>query len=314
MSLNAVDKATREIGPVLWYSLAGGEPVLRNDLVELTGIIQRNCRPHIFSLPTNGWYVEKTFRAVQEILQRHERMNLLVFLSLDGPRQVHDSIRGEGSFGRARQTMERLRPLQKFYPNLYLNVTTTVTPDNYKVSPAFIKEIADDFRPSAISINLFRYHSFDHPPVPEEVIDGYYLTVKAYEKILKDSLSKNYGFFAGKLLKAKEIMQKELIYRVAKNNEFVTPCTAGTLSYIIFEDGRVQPCEVLDDSIGALSEAESSPSFKDIIKSPEAQKLRKRIKDSRCMCTYECAMSTNVLFNRPLTLRLFGRVAKDIFK
>ena len=27
----------------------------------------------------------------------------------------------------------------------------------------------------------------------------------------------------------------------------VTPCTAGTLSYIIMEDGKVKPCEILND-------------------------------------------------------------------
>ena len=29
----------------------------------------------------------------------------------------------------------------------------------------------------------------------------------------------------------------DLIYEVAKNNKFVTPCTAGTLSYVVWEDG-----------------------------------------------------------------------------
>ena len=53
MKLDLLNKTTKEIGPVLWYSLAGGEPFIRKDLVELVGLIKKNCRPKVFSFPTN---------------------------------------------------------------------------------------------------------------------------------------------------------------------------------------------------------------------------------------------------------------------
>mgnify|MGYP001195327857 CR=1 FL=1 len=33
----------------------------------------------------------------------------------------------------------------------------------------------------------------------------------------------------------------------------VTPCTAGTLSYVVWEDGRVNACEILPDTIGNVN-------------------------------------------------------------
>jgi uncharacterized radical SAM superfamily Fe-S cluster-containing enzyme len=156
LPLEVIERTMREIGPVLWYSLAGGEPFLRNDLVELICLAQKHCRPKVFSFPTNGWYVERTSRTTLRALQKLERGNIILFFSLDGPREVHDKIRGEGLFDRVKQSMERLRPLQAIYPNLYLNVVTTVTPQNADAMPGFIGELVRDFDPNAISINLFR--------------------------------------------------------------------------------------------------------------------------------------------------------------
>ena len=69
-----------------------------------------------------------------------------------------------------------------------------------------------------------------------------------------------------------------MILKVAKYDEFITPCTAGTLSYIIKEDGAVKPCEILDDEIGNICDNNSS--FNDIVNSLKAKNLRKWIVDS----------------------------------
>jgi hypothetical protein len=107
-------------------------------------------------------------------------------------------------------------------------------------------------------------------------------------------------------------LQKELIYRVAKNDEFVTPCTAGTLSYVIMEDSRVSPCEILADTIGSISNPVPGNSFFRMVRSGKARALRNWIRESECRCTYECAMSTNTLFSWPLAGRLYGRLAKSL--
>ena len=54
-------------------------------------------------------------------------------------------------------------------------------------------------------------------------------------------------------MRLKEALQKDLIYEVAKNNKFVTPCTVGTYSYVVWEDGRLNACEILPDTIGNIN-------------------------------------------------------------
>jgi MoaA/NifB/PqqE/SkfB family radical SAM enzyme/GT2 family glycosyltransferase len=312
LSLEMLDRATREIGPVLWYSLTGGEPFIRKDLKDLIAIVQKNCRPKVLSFPTNGWYVERTFRTTLRVLQNLPRSTLILFFSLDGPQEIHDRIRGNGSFDRVRQTMDRLRPLQALYPNLYLNVITTVTADNAHVAPDFVDELVRDFSPNAISINLFRYHSLEHPAIPDAVIEGYRETVDRYARHLRNGVLKHYGFLGGRILMIKEILQKEMIYRIAKNDEFVTPCTAGTLSYVIMEDGRIKPCEILEDSIGSIAEPSAVLSFSQMVKAAPAVDLRQWIRDSKCKCTYECAQTTNTLFSWPMSGHLALGVARSV--
>ena len=313
MKLDLLNKTTKEIGPVLWYSLAGGEPFIRKDLVELVGLIKKNCRPKVFSFPTNGWYSEKTYKDTMKILQSDPKGNFILFFSLDGPKKIHDKIRGKGSYDRVKKTFDNLKKLQKLYKNLYLNFIITVTPDNSEQCPGFIKTLVKNFNPSAISINLFRYHSLKHPPLPNKLIKNYKKTVDTYKKYIFNGLLTHYSFFGSKVLMLKEILQKELIYNVAKFDKFVTPCTAGNLSYVIMEDGSLKSCEILPDNLGKISNNKNS-SIKDLFFSKKAKELRSWIYKTKCKCTYECAMSTNTLFTVPMVKKWVKKFPSTIFK
>ena len=345
MSLETLEKTMGEIGPVLWYSLAGGEPFLRNDLSDIISLTQKHCRPKVFSFPTNGWFVERTFAQTLRSLQRIDG-NLILFFSLDGPEEMHDTIRGEGSYSRVINCFDRLRPLQRLYPNLYLNIVTTVTPDNALVMPGFVSDVLEELNPNALSIYLFRYHSLNHPPIPAEVIDAYEESTQKYSDYLTRGDLDHYGFFGKKVLAVKEIIQKELILEVARNDTFVTPCTAGSLSYVINEDGSVAACEILEpeQNLGQLSGTQRSGaplggqkfeggsvavaldtkpltgngsdlndevSFRSLVRSEQAKELRSWIRDTECRCTYECAMSTNTLFSWPLARSTYFRVLRN---
>ncbi len=288
-------KTMKEIGPVLWYSLAGGEPFIRSDLENIIQDVQNYCRPKVFSFPTNGWYTEKTFKTVLRTLQRLKRGNIILFFSLDGPEHIHDEIRGKGSFKKLSQTIKRLRDLKKIYNNLYINFILTVTPNNAEEAPQFIRQIARNFKADTISINLIREHKPNAPMPPAYVINAYEETINAYAEEVSKGKIGGYKFVGSKFLRAKEFIQKQSILKVARDNQFVTPCTAGTLSYVIMEDGSVKPCEILFDKIGDVYDKDKS--FFDIVRSKKTKKLREWIRDSECKCTYECAMSTNTLFS-----------------
>ena len=86
------------------------------------------------------------------------------------------------------------------------------------------------------------------------------------------------------------------------------PCTAGELSAVIFEDGTVRACEVLDDDIGNLNDVDWDLSK--LWGSTAAEGLRHKIKETRCECTWECAQADNVLFQPRLWLKLAAGAVK----
>lgn len=307
-SLQQLDKTTREIGPLLWYALGGGEPFLRNDLADIHRLIMRNCQPMMVSIPTNGWYTDKTFLKTLQMLQQMQRGALTVQISVDGPESVHDAIRGKDSWHHLIKTWHKLKELQRLYPQLSLGIITVVNNNNYHKYPGFIDELVDTFQPSQISINLIRDMGNLHAKVDVPVLDAYKQAIERYEWHIQHKTLTAFGYLGGAVVRAKESIQKDLIYRVMRFNEFVTPCTAGALTYVIWEDGRVNACEMLPDSLGNIHGDQASNDFRNIVRSNKALELRHKIVAEQCKCSYECAMTVNTLFSWPLAKTLWYRV------
>ena len=234
--------SAKQFGPLLWYSLAGGEPFIRGDFSNIVTGVKKAAKPAIISLPTNGWYTERTYLSCLKILQDFDDGLFILFFSIDGDQAIHDKIRGENSYKKLKETFELLRKLKKLYNRLHLNLIITVQELNYQSFPQLIDNLFNEFEPTSISINLFRHHDLNGPKIKPEIISGYEKAVAAYDKIRN---KKSYGILSSAILKAKEKIQKDLILTVAKKDEFVTPCTAGNLSYVTMEDGSVKPCEIL---------------------------------------------------------------------
>tara|TARA_B100000989_G_scaffold173913_1_gene130407 strand:- start:8428 stop:10461 length:2034 start_codon:yes stop_codon:yes gene_type:complete len=309
--LLTMNKATKNMGPILWYALAGGEVFIRKDVPKIIDVIKKNTNVKYLSIPSNGWYTERMYNSVLEILRKHPELLFSIYFSVDGFPDIHDEIRGNNSFQKLRESYEKLSHLKKFYPNFKTNIVTTITEQNCTNSSELIKYLFDEFEPDNISINLFRYHSLVHPKIPDKIIKGYDNAFNTYFEIKEKMKNKSiFKDLISKIFIVKDMIQKYIIVNVAQHNKFVTPCTAGRLSYVIMEDGKVKPCEILDESYGNIFQSD----FSNIIKSNNANLSRKNIIKSKCMCTYECAMSTNALFSWPMTKKFILRFFRFSFR
>ena len=307
MEVDDIVNQTSNVSPVLWYSITGGEVFIRKDFAELVLKIHEKIRPKFFSLPTNGWYTKKTYDGVLKVLQRLKNGNLILFFSVDGPEDVHDKIRGPNSYKKLQETVAKLKHLQTIYNNLYLNIVITVQHQNHMHFPKLINDIQNEFEPTAISINLLRYHSLNSEKLDNFILDSYESAIAEYDKYRNKN---SYNFIFNSIIKAKEKNQKKIILNAARHDKFTTPCSAGKLSYVVMENGDVKPCEVLDNVYGNIKK----DSFSSIIKENNsiASENRNWIKQTKCRCTYECANSTNALFNKNQVPGLVKTVVKDI--
>jgi len=286
------DSAAR-MGPLLWVSFGGGEPFLRDDLPACAEAFGRHGLRHL-AIPTNG-LVEGQLEAALEILARCPETFLSLSFSIDGPPDEHDRIRDRkgahiATIDRARAALE----LAKTHDRLGVGIISTLTGGNQEVLGDHLDELCRDLRPHHLTINLARTDALD---IAELDVDParYRDLVTTKERLQQDGVLGGYDFPLAKVLRARDRRMHELVARTAEGrNDNPPPCTAARLSAVIFEGGEVRGCEVLGDSIGQLADVDWD--LERLWNESAAKQLRRKIIDTRCKCTWECAQGDNLLF------------------
>ena len=104
-----------ELG-VSFILLAGGEPLLRQDVIEAAGERQ----DILFPIFTNGTYMDEAYFQLFD-----RRRNLVPIMSIEGSRRVTDARRGDGVYDRLMTNMDELKKR-----GLIFGVSVTVTTEN----------------------------------------------------------------------------------------------------------------------------------------------------------------------------------------
>ena len=114
---------------VSFIMLAGGEPLLRWDVIE-AACQMKNL---LFPIITNGTYMDDTTFA-----QLDKCRNLIPVLSIEGGREITDARRGEGVYDKLIAAMDRLHE-----HSLLFGASITVTTENIRevTSPEFMEKL-----------------------------------------------------------------------------------------------------------------------------------------------------------------------------
>ena len=112
---------------VSFILLAGGEPMLRRDVIEAAG----QMKDILFPIFTNGTRLDDNAFA-----QFDKCRNLIPVLSIEGDRAITDTRRGEGVYDKLISAMDRLHR-----KNLLFGASITVTTENIRsvTSPEFME-------------------------------------------------------------------------------------------------------------------------------------------------------------------------------
>ena len=119
-----------ELG-ISFILLAGGEPMLRRDVIEAAG-----KKPNIlFPIFTNGTFIDKRYF---ELFDRCR--NLVPVLSIEGEKEITDARRGKGVYDRLIANMDEFRRR-----GLIFGASVTVTTQNLKEVSAdsFLKKLSE---------------------------------------------------------------------------------------------------------------------------------------------------------------------------
>lgn len=111
--------------------LAGGEPLLRRDVIEAAGQ-KKNI---LFPIFTNGTFMDERYF---ELFDRSR--NLIPIMSIEGQKEITDARRGEGIYDRLIQNMDELQKR-----GLIFGASVTVTSENVSevTSESFLNELSE---------------------------------------------------------------------------------------------------------------------------------------------------------------------------
>ena len=86
---------------------------MRRDLEDSsTAIVDADRSLYLLNFPTTGWFGDRTVALVERMLRRGIG-RLMTTISIDGPRELHDAMRGlPGSWERGIETLRRLRAIK----------------------------------------------------------------------------------------------------------------------------------------------------------------------------------------------------------
>lgn len=257
--------------------ITGGEPFLRDDLVQLllgVGKLKAERLPHLRSIAitTNGFLTQNVLDVVNAVTGVLEPAGIsLVFAcGMDAVGDVHDSIRGvPGGWARLHATIEGLKKLRERHPSLVIGIKTTVT--RYNIDKlGQVCQYADEqglftiISPYILTSN--RYANIDQ----EEMLA---LSSADREKLTEfyDSPRFRWSYYRTELLRFLETGRME------------KPCSAGFNYFFIRSTGELFSCPIINAPLGNVTQAPLA----ELIRSPEAARFR------RGVCEFsECATCT----------------------
>ena len=283
------------VGPLLWLSYSGGEPTLREDLPEITGIFARHCRPVIVLLSTNGLDPQRTAAATTGLLEAAPRSTIVVKLSLDGPSELHDRLRGvPGAHARVLESLRLLHELSTREPRLEVGINTVLCAANQGTTAEVFAEVSRLDGVDTHTLSLVRGTIPD--PTLGAVDPAHYLAAaEALARALQQGSQPRYRFLGARLKAAQDVLQRRIIAETLQRQGRVIPCHAGRLNLVLDERGELYPCEDFALHMGNVRDNDFD--VRATVRSPQARSVLAAIARGDCWCTHECYMMTNILFN-----------------
>jgi Fe-coproporphyrin III synthase len=243
-------------------NLTGGEPTIRQDLPEIVEIMAPKA--HRLEISTNGYFVDR----LVAIGKAHPEITIRI--SLEGPREVNDAIRGiKNGYDRALEAYRRLREVGV----KDLGFAVVIQDDNaetllqlYDLVSSLEAEFAQ-----AVPHNSYYFHTEDnHFEDVEAVQDAIRGLMTAF---LRSHKPKEWF---------RAYLNRGLVDFVGGASRRLD-CTGGTDIFFLDPSGEVYPCNGWDLSMGNLHRH----TFEEIWKSPEAVAARAAVKacERRCWMT-----------------------------
>jgi len=294
LSFDELEKMADSMGRLIFLSLTGGEAFARKDIVEIAAMFARKTKLHRYQIPTSGYKPELIVGKAEQMLERNRGIPFRVDVSLDGTEQTHDRVRRiKGGYARVLETVRALNKLKRHYDYFDVGIITTVSSYNEQEIEDIAQVVRDSNPGGEWMVNIIRGEVRDEQ-ASEIGLTGYIQAHRLIQQRIKQGdYSGHSGHKSAQWLSAKNAARREIIIRTVQGRCAGGGCAAGSLAGVIYADGNVKPCEMLDDSLGNIRDYDFD--FAALWNSAPADLIRDRIQDTHCQCTQECFLSVSML-------------------
>lgn len=286
-------------------TLAGGEPFLREDLLEIVSVFAEKGIKK-FLIVTNGFLTDAISRFVDSIVHFNE-VRVEIVVSLDGPQEIHDKVRGcSGAFSKGFKTLMMLKE-----KNADFGVQTVISRSNYRAIKSFDQFILDELgirvhyqfiRGDEIS-GLPDHLKASFNPKDENLLPSLD-EMKEFLNVLRGVYEQRIIGKNGFLNSVFNFSELESKYVIFKKRKKIFSCLAGKSRAVVFPTGEVAICEYIKPE--SLKLQDCSYNFNDLWNSSDVRKKRQIAE--RCYCTQGCFIKTAG------TLRFSMYFIKNIFR
>jgi len=293
LTTEELEKFFRKAGPLSWIDLCGGEIFLRKDILDVVKVLFAECKDlFLLHYATNGFLVDKTVSTTEKILAYGPK-KLLVTVSLDGDRELHEKIRGvPGSFDKTLKTFSELRRFNAKNFKVFLGMTlfdenSSRFPDTYRSVKEVIPDISyDDFHLNIMQLSDLYYDNRNvNVGEREKILD----TIRDFrEKSRKGSLFSPVDYL--------ESRYQSLANRFFDTGKCPLPCQALSNSCFIGPNGDIHPCTMYEKRVANLREFNYD--LKAAWKSTLLKEIRDEIRSEKCPhCWTPCEAYQTIMAN-----------------
>jgi len=292
MTPDEVARFFRQWSQFRWVHLTGGELFMRRDLDDLVAAIQANCRSmFLLNFPTTGWFGDKTVSLVENTLARGVG-RLMVTISLDGPRDLHDRLRGlPGSWDRAIETFRRLRAIRR--RNFQTVIGLTLIPANASAvddTLAAVRAVIPDFRRDELHLNVGHAsgHYFDN--------EGYALDTRHADILRTIAAHRDHNGGGLHPVRFLEDRYQALVAAYYDTGKSPLPCTALSSSCFVDAYWNLFACSIWSEKVGNLRD--NGFDLGALWRSDRRRDLRAAVEEERCShCWTPCEAYPTILGN-----------------
>lgn len=312
LSLDEITKVAKSLGHCVQVTLTGGEPFLRLDLAEVVLAFIEHAGARNITIPTHGGFTDRIVALLERVLAAHPEVELRIAFSIDGLGQKHDEVRkSKGAFVKVERSFHAVKALQAKYRNLHLIITTVASKYNKDDLREFFDYAGEHLVADDHALLLARGKTKQDDA--KDIRDDEFTALVQYMES-KTKRGESAGRLHSRILGHIEKEIRHVAAATYREDKYQLPCVAGGKFLVIYESGEVFPCEILDTMnrdpaakerfggsfrIGNVRDTDYDVGT--LLTQPRAAAIRKYIDDSKCFCTFECAIAASVVFN-PKTL------------